>query len=100
MTPLSAAIYRETFGQGTSDLAPGESAAVLFMLALFFGMILAALALIWLAKRERDRRLPSETQDLLEELRDRPDPARTGPSQESAKEHRDPWERDPEWWRS
>ncbi|MEO0446414.1 MAG: hypothetical protein AAF191_10110 [Verrucomicrobiota bacterium] len=102
MSSLLAAFYGKNFGQGVNELAPGENALVLFLLAMLASVLGLFGLFIYLSARGRHgSSLPSETEDLLQELREEDhstsSPPLSTPSGEGEDE-RQPWERDPNWW--
>jgi flagellar biogenesis protein FliO len=92
---ILATLRGDSFGQGAHALAAGENALVLFMLLLHSGVLALILLAVWFTRRrQRLRRLPAETEDLLEELNSPPLPATERDSLAA------PWEREADWWKS
>jgi len=98
MTAIFAAIRGENFGLGPTELAPGETQMVLFLLGLLAGVLLMTGLFIFLSwKQSRSQTLSDdETAKLLDEL-----------AAEEQAEERDssppefthPWERPDDWWK-
>jgi hypothetical protein len=91
---ILATLRGDSFGQGAHALAAGENALVLFMLVLHTTVLSLICIAVWFTRRrQRLRRLPAETEALLEELASpgvAPGPEPSAPA----------WERDSDWWKA
>ena len=78
----------------TVHAADGFAMAMVVILILSLGVV----ALLVLGIYRSGKRRESEVEKLLEELR-REEDAEKHPAPPSGGEERDPWEKDPDWWR-
>jgi hypothetical protein len=91
---ILAELRGDSFGQGSHTLAAGENALVLFMLVLHTGVLSMILFVAWFTYRSR-KRLPAETEALLDELELGSPPVPTGGPDTPRQE----WEQDADWWK-
>lgn len=93
---IFAAIYRETFGQGTSELAGSEAYLVMFLLGLLSGVFLLGAFLVWHNLRtKKEAELPADALELMDEVHSG---ASDIEDSRSAKESPS-WEKEADWWK-
>jgi hypothetical protein len=79
---------------GAVTATDGFALAMVAILTLSLGVVALLVLGIYRSGKQRE----SEVDTLLEELR-RDEEAEKHPAAPGATETRDPWEKDPEWWR-